>query len=78
MGVYSAGAVVAIHPRVTAAVDLLGRYVIDSPRVRREEFHALDGRSVFPNITFETGSFNELERGVRPQGQPRRDGCCST
>ncbi len=60
VGVYSAGGVLAIHPRVTAAIDLLGRYVIDSARVRREEFHALDGRSVFPNITFETGSFNEL------------------
>jgi hypothetical protein len=34
--------------------------VIDSARVRREEFHALDGHSVFTNITFETGSFNEL------------------
>jgi hypothetical protein len=64
VGVYSLGAVLAIHPRVTAAVDLLGRYVIDSPRVRRQEFHALDGRSSFPNITFESGSFNELSSAV--------------
>jgi len=64
IGVYSVGAVLAVHPRVTAAVDLLGRYVIDSPRVRREEFHALDGKSVFPNIAFETGSFNELSSAV--------------
>jgi hypothetical protein len=41
-------------------VDLLGRFVIDSPRVRREDFHALDNRSVFPNITFTSGSFNEI------------------
>ena len=33
------GAVVAVHPRVTAAIDVLGRYIFDSPRVRREEFH---------------------------------------
>jgi hypothetical protein len=64
VGVYSIGAVLAIHPRVTAAVDVLGRYVIDSPRVRRQEFHALDGSSVFPNITFESGSFNELSSAV--------------
>jgi hypothetical protein len=60
VGTYSAGAVVAIHPRVTAAVDVLGRYVIDSPRLRAEDFHALNGTSVFPNIAFTSGSFNEL------------------
>jgi hypothetical protein len=60
VGTYSAGAVVEIHPRITAAVDLLGRYVIDSPRLRAEDFHALNGTSVFPNISFTSGSFNEL------------------
>ena len=60
VGTYSAGAVVAIHPRVTAAVDLIGRYVIDSSRLQAEDFHALDGHSVFPNITFTSSSFNEL------------------
>ena len=64
VAVYAVGAVVALHRRVTAAVDLLGRYIIDSPRVRREEFHALDGRSVFPNIAFDTGSINELSSAV--------------
>lgn len=58
--VYAVGAVVAVHPRVTLALDVLGRYIIDSPRVRLSDFHALDGRSVFPNITFDTGSINEL------------------
>jgi hypothetical protein len=64
VGVYALGAVVAIHPRVTAAVDVLGRYIIDSPRVHPEEFHALDGRSVYPNIAFDTGSINELSSAV--------------
>jgi len=64
VGVYSLGAVLAVHPRVTAAVDVIGRYVIESPRVRREEFQALDGLSVFPNITFKSGSFNELSAAV--------------
>jgi hypothetical protein len=60
VGAYSAGAVVEIHPRVTAAVDILGRYVIDSPRLQRTDFRALNGVSVFPNITFTSGSFNEM------------------
>jgi hypothetical protein len=60
VGTYSAGAVVAVHPRVTAAFDVVGRYVIDSPRLRAEDFQALDGTSMFPNITFTSGSFNEV------------------
>jgi hypothetical protein len=60
LATYTAGAVIEVHPRVTAAVDLIGRYIIDSPRVRLEDFHALDNRSVFPNITFTSGSFNEI------------------
>jgi hypothetical protein len=57
---YSAGAVIEVHPRITAAVDVLGRYIIDSPRLRVEDFHALDGRTIFPNITFTSGSFHEV------------------
>jgi outer membrane putative beta-barrel porin/alpha-amylase len=64
VGVYSVGAVVAVHPRVTVALDVLGRYIIDTPIVRREDFHALDGRSVFPNIAFESGNINELSSAV--------------
>ena len=45
---------------MTAAADLLGRYWIDSPRVRPDEFHALDGHSVFPSLAFTSSSFNEL------------------
>ena len=59
-GVYALGAVLAIHPRVTAAADLLGRYWVDSPRVRPDDFHALDGHSVFPSLAFTSSSFNEL------------------
>ena len=60
VGTYSAGAVVAVHPRVTAAIDVVGRYVIDSSRLQPHDFQALNGTSVFPNITFTSGSFNEL------------------
>jgi len=64
VAVYAIGAVVAVHPRVTAAVDLLGRHVVDTPRVRRDQFHALDGRSVFPNISFDAGDIHEVSGAV--------------
>ena len=57
---YSAGAVIEVHPRITAAVDVLGRYIIDSPRLRLEDFHALDNQTTFTNITFTSGSFHEI------------------
>ncbi len=62
--VYALGAVVAVHQRITLALDVLGRYIIDSPRVHLEDFVALDGKSVFPNIAFDTGSINELSSAV--------------
>ena len=61
LATYSAGAVIEVHPRVTASVDLIGRYIIDSPRLRLEDFHALDANhTVFPNITFTSGSLNQI------------------
>ncbi len=33
---------------------------IDAKRLTPQDFHALDGRSVFPNIAFSNDSFNEL------------------
>jgi hypothetical protein len=52
--------VIEVHPRITAAVDVIGRFIIDSPRLQSQDFHALDNKSVFPNITFTSGSVNEL------------------
>jgi hypothetical protein len=57
---YGVGADLSVNPRVTVAFDLLGRYFIDAERLRAEDFHALDGRSVFPNIVFSRDSFNAL------------------
>jgi hypothetical protein len=61
---YSLGGVIAVHPKLTAAIDVIGRYVIDSPRLRRETFHALDGVTQLPNISFGTGSFNEMSAAL--------------
>lgn len=57
---YAVGADLSVNPRLTIALDVLGRYVIDSERLRLEDFHALDGRSVFPTMTFARASFNAL------------------
>jgi hypothetical protein len=57
---YAAGADLSVNSRLTLALDVLGRYVIDSERMRFEDFHALDGRSVFETITFGRDSFNAL------------------
>ena len=62
--VYVAGADVAVNSRVTVAFDVLGRYVIGAKRLTRETFHALDGRSTFPNIAFVDQSFSELNGTV--------------
>jgi hypothetical protein len=57
---YVAGADVAVNSRITLAFEVLGRYVIDAKRLTHQTFHALDGRSSFPNIAFEEKSFSEL------------------
>jgi hypothetical protein len=57
---YAAGASVTVNPRLTLAFDLLGRYLIDAERLQADTFHALDGRSTFPNVAFANDSFNAL------------------
>jgi hypothetical protein len=61
---YAAGADVSVNPRLTIAFDVLGIYHINAERVRRESFHALDGRSVFPNIVFTRDSMNSLSGSI--------------
>jgi hypothetical protein len=60
IGIYNAGAAVELHPRMTFAVDLIGRWIIDSPRIRRQAFRALDGVSEFPDIAFRRASLHEI------------------
>jgi hypothetical protein len=43
---------------------MLGTYVIDAQRLQAETFHALDGRSTFPNIGFARDSFNALSGSI--------------
>jgi len=56
---YEAGVDVGVTPRITLALDVLGRRILKSPRLQTETFHALDGTSTFPNIHFiQDANFN--------------------
>ena len=57
---YAVGTEISVSTRLTLAIDVLGRYVINGERLRQEDFHALDGKSVFPNIAFSRDSFQTL------------------
>ncbi len=61
---YALGADVAVNSRLTVAFDVLGRYLIDAERLVQQDFHALDGRSVFSNIAFVKDSFNSLSGAI--------------
>ena len=61
---YTVGADVAVNPHFTLAFDLLGRYVIDAERLTPQDFHALDGVSVYPNVTFRRDSFQMLNGAI--------------
>jgi hypothetical protein len=67
---YQVGADLGATNRLTLAVDLLGRTVIDGQRMVGDTFAALDGRSTFPNVRFETGSFNVLNGSVGVKFNP--------
>jgi hypothetical protein len=57
---YAVGTEISVSTRLTLAIDILGRYVINGERLRQEDFHALDGKSVFSNIAFSRDSFQTL------------------
>jgi hypothetical protein len=57
---YAAGMDVSVNQRLTLAFDVIGRYLLNSNRLVEQDFHALDGRSVFPNVVFARDSFNAL------------------
>lgn len=61
---YNVGADVGVTSRFTIAVDLVGRHVMDSPRLVAETFRAQNG-SEFPDIGFDQGaSFDVLDGSV--------------
>ena len=61
---YTGGADVSVNGRLTLAFEVLGRYLVGAKRAHPADFHALDGRSVFPNLVFVSESFNALSSAV--------------
>ena len=57
---YALGADLSANSRLTVAFDVIGRYTINAERLQQETFHALDGHSTFPNISFGVDSYNAL------------------
>lgn len=49
---YDAGVDIGVTPKITLALDVLGRRVLKSPRLQTETFHALQGGLTFPSIHF--------------------------
>ncbi len=59
--VYSAGGALEVHPRLTLAMDVLGRIVLDAPRLERTVFVGLDAaRTSFSDISFRNRTLHEL------------------
>jgi hypothetical protein len=61
---YAVGTEISVNPRLTVAFDILGAYAIDAQRLQPQTFHALDGRSTFPNIGFVRESFNTINGAI--------------
>ncbi|MGH9463891.1 MAG: transporter [Vicinamibacteria bacterium] len=57
---YTVGADFSLGSRFTFAMDLLGQYAIDAPRVAVADFVAQDGQSTFQTLTFYEDSYNSL------------------
>ena len=61
---YALGTELSAITRMTIAFDLLGTYTIDAQRLQATTFHALDGHSTYPNITFERASFHTVNGSI--------------
>lgn len=61
---YVIGADFGVSSRFTFAIDFVGNYLIDAPRLARTNFQARDGESVFPTVEFSEESYNLLSGAV--------------
>jgi len=58
------GADFGVSERFTFALDILGNYLIDAPRLQQGTFNARDGSSTFPTVSFETESYSLISGAV--------------
>ncbi len=68
---FTGGVALAVTGNLTLAADVLGRRVLDGRRLVPTTFHALDGRTTFPDISFARRSENELSGAVGFKFNPR-------
>jgi hypothetical protein len=61
---YVVGADFGVSQRFTFVLDVIGTYLIDAPRLNQSTFHALDGRTTFPTVSFTEESYNLLSGAV--------------
>lgn len=61
VAIYSAGGALEVHPRLTLAVDVLGRVMLDAPRLSRTTFTGLDAAATtFPDIAFRRRTLHDV------------------
>jgi hypothetical protein len=68
---FSGGVALAVTGNLTLAADVLGRRVLDGRRLVPKTFHALDGPTTFPDISFVRRSENEISGAVGLKFNPR-------
>jgi hypothetical protein len=61
---YAFGADFGVSSRFTFALDVIGNYFIDAPRLVQSTFHARDGVTTFPTVSFANESYNQLSGAV--------------
>lgn len=57
---YVLGADFGLSQRFTFVLDVIGNYFLNAPRLHQSEFHALNGTSVFPTVSFSKENYNVL------------------
>jgi hypothetical protein len=68
---FSGGVALAVTDNLTLALDVLGRRILDARRLSPTTFHALDGRTTFPDLSFVQRSENEFSGAVGFKFNPR-------
>ena len=61
---YVVGADFGVSQRFTFVLDVIGTYLLDAPRLNQTTFHALDGRTMLPTVSFTEESYNLLSGAV--------------
>jgi len=61
---YVLGADFGVSQRFTFVLDVIGTYLIDAPRLNQSTFHALDGMTTLPTVSFTEESYNLLSGAV--------------